>query len=891
MENSRFKFSVIIPVYNVENYLEETIQSVIHQTIGFKKNIQIILVNDGSPDDSGKICEKYQREYPDNIVYVEQKNAGVSAARNNGLKYAEGEIISFLDSDDKWGKTAFKRAYRFFQKYGNEIDIVAGRIKYFEMKDNYHVLDYKFDNDKLVDIQKDHEYIQLSMATTFVRAEALKGRQFDSRIRYGEDCLLINTILFDKCKYGVIRDCVYYYRMRNTGTSAMQNTISQKTWYFDTEKLVFQHLLEMSKEKFGKPIKYVQYLVMYDMKWRLRTVVPSGVLTEEEKKQYLELLHVILQDIDDDMIATQKNCLSLHYLLAYQLKYQKDCRDEITFDGGLVCFHGQRLTHMARRRFLTLDFVDIKDNVLEITGQADYWIYEDDYKILFEDQNGTEYYPTYYPLPFRTRHSLLGDYGDVRGYHVSIPLAGVRRLRAVFEYKNGERCYMMIGYGKFCQLTHAMDSSYGLYDHHILRAKGKTIYVQKKTRKRYRKCERRYCLELVKKGYFKECFYRYATRVFRKIHSNKKIWLLSDRINLARDNGEALFQYLNRIDTGNVDVYFDISKKCSDYERMKQIGKVVPHGSFRYCMYFLSADKIISAHIDEYVINAFGVKRDYLKNLFRFDFVFLQHGLTKDDLSGWVNRFNKNISLFVTAAKPEYQSIVDGNYFYTDKEVKLTGFPRFDNLVANKTKKQIIILPTWRKQLANSIDQKTGQRIYNDTFKNSAFFKFYDRLIQDERLLDCMREHGYTGKFCLHVNHMEQIGDYHGNDVIQIHEGALNYQKEFVENALMITDYSSVAFDFAYMKKSLVYAQFDREAFFEGQTYDEGYFNYETDGFGPVCYDYETTVQSIIDAIKRDCEMSEEYKKRVDNFYYKTDTDNCKRVYEAILAIDQNKEA
>ena len=100
-----------------------------------------------------------------------------------------------------------------------------------------------------------------------------------------------------------------------------------------------------------------------------------------------------------------------------------------------------------------------------------------------------------------------------------------------------------------------------------------------------------------------------------------------------------------------------------------------------------------------------------------------------------------------------------------------------------------------------------------------------------------------------------------------------------------------MAFDFAYMKKSLVYAQFDREAFFEGQTYDEGYFNYETDGFGPVCYDYETTVQSIIDAIKRDCEMSEEYKKRVDNFYYKTDTDNCKRVYEAILAIDQNKEA
>lgn len=242
MENSRFKFSVIIPVYNVENYLEETIQSVIHQTIGFKKNIQIILVNDGSPDDSGKICEKYQREYPDNIVYVEQKNAGVSAARNNGLKYAEGEIINFLDSDDKWGKTAFKRAYRFFQKYGNEIDIVAGRIKYFEMKDNYHVLDYKFDNDKLVDIQKDHEYIQLSMATTFVRAEALKGRQFDSRIRYGGGLSFdqypyyltsVNMALFE-IVYIIIVCVIPEHPQCKTQFPRRHGILTQKNLYFST---------------------------------------------------------------------------------------------------------------------------------------------------------------------------------------------------------------------------------------------------------------------------------------------------------------------------------------------------------------------------------------------------------------------------------------------------------------------------------------------------------------------------------------------------------------------------------------------------------------------------------------------------------------------------------
>lgn len=101
-----YEFSVIIPIYNVEDYLEETIQSIINQTIGFDK-IQLILVNDGSPDNSEAICLKYKEMYPDNILYLPQENAGVSVARNNGLKHATGKYINFLDSDDTWDKDAF----------------------------------------------------------------------------------------------------------------------------------------------------------------------------------------------------------------------------------------------------------------------------------------------------------------------------------------------------------------------------------------------------------------------------------------------------------------------------------------------------------------------------------------------------------------------------------------------------------------------------------------------------------------------------------------------------------------------------------------------------------------------------------------------------------------
>lgn len=117
MKEKEFKFSIVMPIYNVEEYLENAINSVINQTIGFENNIQLILVNDGSPDNSDEICKKYKEKYPENIVYVIKENGGISSARNEGFKHAKGKYINFLDSDDMWDKNAFKKVYSFFEKH------------------------------------------------------------------------------------------------------------------------------------------------------------------------------------------------------------------------------------------------------------------------------------------------------------------------------------------------------------------------------------------------------------------------------------------------------------------------------------------------------------------------------------------------------------------------------------------------------------------------------------------------------------------------------------------------------------------------------------------------------------------------------------------------------
>ena len=120
-----YKFSVVIPVYNVENYLEDTIGSIINQDIGFEDNIQLILVNDGSSDGSGEICREFEANYPDNIQYYEQANKGVSAARNLGAGYAKGKYINFMDSDDLWSENAFSEVWNFFEKNNETIDLVT----------------------------------------------------------------------------------------------------------------------------------------------------------------------------------------------------------------------------------------------------------------------------------------------------------------------------------------------------------------------------------------------------------------------------------------------------------------------------------------------------------------------------------------------------------------------------------------------------------------------------------------------------------------------------------------------------------------------------------------------------------------------------------------------
>ncbi len=906
MENYRFKFSVIIPIYNVEDYLAETVDSVINQTIGFKENIQIILVNDGSPDNSESICLKYASEYPDNIIYVKQQNAGVSAARNKGVPYAQGKYINFLDSDDKWENDAFEKIYRFFEENYASTDVVAGRIRQFDANSQFHVLDYKFKPGmRVADLTDPDEYdtIQLHVTSAVIKAEAIGEKRFDSAIKFGEDSLFINSIILEKLTLGVASEAMYYYRKRKDQSSAVQTQTLNKEFYFQSPQRYYYPLVEMSKQKYGCVIPYIQNVLAYDMGWRLGRELPDDLLDDDEKIQYQAMLHELYSYVDDSFILNSKvHKSAVRKMTAKTIKDNSESfYADMTLNAEEQALYYKDIKMFAfagNNAALTVNVAKIENNVLFIEGLVSKWIMNSTVhsKKLMLAVGAEELEPEILEYPFKTENTFFGTQTACYCFRASVQLEGkftdTRNITVKpVLYFDGTPCELSISYGKFVATYNSFIFACTFFKPYFIKCYRTHIRVAKPVSSALsRAVNEAKCLAWLLLRKHRRAFLTRLIYIFLGVFlkGGKKIWLISDRSDKANDNGEAFFKYVCKNADPKIKPIFVIGKDSDDAARLRQFGKVIHFEDMLYPYYFLAADKVISSSGGEYAINPFGaVNRRYLTDLMRFDYVFLQHGIIMNDLSSWLQKFNKNISMFVTSTEKERNSIIDYSYFYNGDEVRLTGLARYDEL-DNKTEKLIVVIPTWRRSIKESYDSET-RSVYFDGFKDTDYFKFYNSLINNQRLLEAMRAKGYKGVFCLHPIHKEQYIDFQANDVFEVNHGFVNYKDIFSRGALLVTDYSSVAFDFSYLRKPIIYAQFDKEDFFSGQIFDEGYFSYTRDGMGPVCADLESTVDEMISLIGNDCALAPEYAEKVEKFFAYGDKENCKRIYDAILDIDKRK--
>lgn len=298
-----YKFSIITAVYNTGIYLEEMIESVINQDIGFEENIQLILVDDGSQDNSLEICGKYKQRYS-NIVILSVKHKGVSHARNIGMSEIRGKYVNFLDSDDKLETNVLSEVWEFFEKNRNYIDVVTIPLYFFDQQQGGHILNYKFKKSEIVDIEKDYNFILLSTSSSFIKSELVKQHFFDEKLKYAEDAAFITPIILKKKKYGVLNTCKYFYRKRGTLDSATQEGSNNIDWFIDYVTDYSLKLLIDIEKKWNYIPKYVYYLVMYDLQWRVNIM---HKLDKVHKEEFIRILRKVLKKVPLTIIIKQKN--------------------------------------------------------------------------------------------------------------------------------------------------------------------------------------------------------------------------------------------------------------------------------------------------------------------------------------------------------------------------------------------------------------------------------------------------------------------------------------------------------------------------------------------------------------------------------------------------------
>ena len=536
------------------------------------------------------------------------------------------------------------------------------------------------------------------------------------------------------------------------------------------------------------------------------------------------------------------------------------------------------------KNIISWKILEIKNNKLHLEGEDLCWLPRERYFYFCEIGN-KKVFPQYFNYNGYDFKTLYGTYikGRIIIFDISLEFINDKNILHFYISYSGSNIEIFPSFSSLTHLT-PVKNSYYVKDKYILFNNNTILYIYKYDNKLEKYLEDNYCITLktLKKDYLikqRAIYKEYKEKI--QANKNNQIWLISDRKNMAGDNGEYFFRYLNNLNPEGIQFYFIIGKNCSDYNRLKKYNNIIDFYSMDYLNIFLKAEKILSSISDSWVYNPFNEDGKYISDLYHFDFIYLQNGVIKDDISKYLNRFSKNFFLLLTSSKKEYKYLLTLKYGYNEKNIALTGLPRLDNLkfLQNKINKKNIILlfPTWRMYIKGTIDLITHESIKSENFINTNYYNFYNSLINNDILLNIMTKNNYKGIFCIHPNFKEQLSLFKGNKIFNIKKNC-NLQELIVKSSLLITDYSSIFFDFGYIKKPVIYTQFD---YLEYRKYhfSEGYFDYKKDGFGPICYDMKCTIKKIIFEIENKAKMEKIYLRRIKRFFKYSDSNNCYRVY------------
>lgn len=371
----RKQFSIIVPVFNAEDRLSKCIDSLVAQTVGLDC-LEIVIVNDGSDDLSGEVCSKFAADYPDTVVYISQKNKGVSAARNVGLDCATGQYIGFVDADDWVSSTMLEKVREFFDNCSPDVLLATVPVYNVGKKTYPYYLNGKFSKGtRIVALSRPSwNDVVARVSPSFIRSEVAKAHRFDESVTYFEDTKYVTEILAESPFLGVVTGCKYYYRRGeegcdNEGRSLTSSATLNPRFYTDTLNRVTLAMLKDAHCKHGFAPLYFEYVALCEMRWRFfyNPTDVASVLSDEERLEYLQVEREALSLISDKAILSFGPFSPWQKVYLLSIKHNTDVFAESSFDAsGTLVWKGEPLYCAPGNLKINLLGLEVRDGTVVV---------------------------------------------------------------------------------------------------------------------------------------------------------------------------------------------------------------------------------------------------------------------------------------------------------------------------------------------------------------------------------------------------------------------------------------------------------------------------------------------------------------------------------------------
>lgn len=363
-----------------------------------------------------------------------------------------------------------------------------------------------------------------------------------------------------------------------------------------------------------------------------------------------------------------------------------------------------------------------------------------------------------------------------------------------------------------------------------------------------------------------------------KTHKSEKLTaLFCEYPEKAQDTAFNQFKFMVDNHSDQFDCFYIIDKHSPDLVNLTDYpDNVVYYKSMKHFEKFMEADMIFHSHSSMYAEPTKMLTfQNKLDNTFK---VFLQHGiLGVRDLSFMYAKKEKEFTNLFICSSDREKKIIKNDYFYSEDEIALTGLSRFDELFAKyevwksipKDYKQLLIFPSWRK----------GQnRLSDEKFMETEFYQEFQSLLNDEEFIELLKRYNIKAKFLLHPN-FNQYRYLFTSEYIDTSYDNYILQNELVENDYLLTDYSSAALDFALLRKSIVYYQFDTKLVEAKKDAKLGRFLP-----GDIVRNRKRMIKKLDKAFQRE-HMLKKHERKLKKLYKYQDTNARKRILDASLKL------